>query len=328
MPSHVEPYADSPSAREELVPFLNRELTGGREEDLWWRRMVHWWDENPFAVEIAHRGWVLKAESKIVGFMAIIPAGYAVEGKFLPSMIASSWVIVPEHRNAAVAMGVQVRRLARQHLVLDTTPSEQVQAIITRQGWTGQTRAHRLVVPLGVADRAWSFLAGHRWPKLKPGRRLVTDPALVEKIARPWQQADRIEKWTTPETLRWYAASAARTHHFLGVVDEAGILTSFLWLTPRRRLGLPCLVLLEAFSTEPEPEELHALVGALASGEAAFEGEQPLLLSLVSFPGDHRWQEIPAVRRDEVGVCHFHTCPQELAVWPKHSVLAEGDYGL
>ncbi|TDU73304.1 hypothetical protein EI77_01774 [Prosthecobacter fusiformis] len=328
MPCKVETYADSPDSREELISFLARQFSEVADLSLWRRRLAHWWDENPCAADVPHRGWVLRHEDRLVGFLGVIPALYAYQGKPVTSLIATSWVVEKEHRNSAVPMAIHLQRLGRTHLLLDTTPSLEVQSIISRGGWVGETRVRRILVLLGLPGRLVARYRGRGWPVLSAGRRITTDIHVVSGVVRPWQREDRIEKWNSLESLRWYAAGPARKHLFIGAVDAEGMLTSYLWLTPRRRMGLACLSLLEAFSTEADDMELEALVGVLVRREVDLPGPKAALMSLLAFPQDPRWAGVPGMAQEEAHVCHFHFSPPALLNKPKHTVMAEGDFGL
>ncbi|MBB5039562.1 hypothetical protein [Prosthecobacter dejongeii] len=328
MSCHIEPYTDSVSARAELVPFLCQELPDGPSEELWQQRLKHWWDENPHASDSAERGWVLKAAGRLVGFLGFIPVRYAFAGQPVPALIATSWVVQEGFRHAALPMALKMQRLAKTHLLLDSTPSLEVQALILRLGWIGELKVRRQMLPLGFWGKLFGRFTGQSWPALKPGHRFTTNVNDVRQLERPWQQSGRLEKWICLETLRWYAAARLREHQFLGVVDAEGCLTSYLWLTRRSRRGIHLWMLLESFSTEADNQELAALVGALISREVHLPGPPAHLLSLIGFPQDEHWLDVRALIRDEALVSHFHACPPALKDVAKHTVMAEGDFGL
>lgn len=327
MPCRAAPYTDNPAERDELISFLSQQFSGGTDAELWRKRLHHWWDKNPHAKDSPLRGWVLRHEETLVGFLGLIPTAYALNGKAVPSLIATSWVIVPEYRNSGLAMAMQLKRASQTHLLLDTTPSNEVQILNEKMGWVGETKMQRALLPLGLAGKVADTLAGREWPSLSAGRRFTTDVNDVRQLVRPWQENDRLEKWITPEYLRWYAEAPRRPHQFIGVVDSEGTLSSYLWLTPQTRYGVPMWMLLEAFSTEQDEAELYALAGAIALRTVELK-PQALLLSLLAFPQDKRWLQLTGLKWNEVSVCHFHIAPAALKAVPKHTVLAEGDYGL
>ncbi|HRJ07320.1 MAG TPA: hypothetical protein PLP58_01970 [Prosthecobacter sp.] len=324
--SKVLPYEDSASAREELIPFLTGAFPGGPDAARWRLRLAHWWDENPFCEPGSPRGWVLRHEGRLAGFLGLIPARYAAQGAPVSALLGTSWYIVEGHRNAALPMAMQYQRQAGAHLLVETTPSPEVRAMLERAGWTGETRARRLLLPCGAVGSALVALRGKAWPSLQPGRRVVTDTAEVLAVARAWQRPDRLEKWVCPASLRWYAASTMRRHLFAGVVDGAGCLSSFAWLTPHHS-GQARLAVLEGFTTEADDTEWRALMGAVARGEAAWPGARAWALTWLAFDTDELAAGAPFLRAGWVDVCHYHKKPPALAA-PKHSVMAEGDFGL
>jgi hypothetical protein len=135
----IEDYQDTPQARAELIPWLVATEPRPLSAETWGKRLAHWWDQNPFASLRNERGWVLRHEGRIVGFMALIPACYAVNGRPVAALIASSWRIDEAHRNASLPMLMKLRRLAADTLIADTTPTPEVQTLLQRSDWTGLT---------------------------------------------------------------------------------------------------------------------------------------------------------------------------------------------
>jgi hypothetical protein len=318
----IEDYSESAASRDELIPWLIASDVEPLSEAMWQRRLAHWWDENPFASLSPSRGWVLRHEGKIAGFMALIPAGYAAGGKLSAAYVASTWRVDEAHRNASLPMLMKLRRLATSTVMADTTPTPDVQLMLQKSGWLPATAITRHFVPLGL----FSMLAAKKWPQLPPGKKLTREPAEVQSIATSYQSADRIEKWITPEYLRWFAAAPMRRHEFLGVLDEAGCLTSYLFLTPKKIRGIPAWMEIDHFTTSSSFTELHALVGELVRRPSLLGSER--LLSLASFPGDASWDNAPTLHHREEQVTHHFSFPEPFKALPKHSVLAEGDWGL
>ena len=328
MPCRVETYEDSPEHRGKLLRFLSSQYSTDANANNWNERLNHWWDHNPNAANCHHRGWVLVHQTQWVGFLGIVPAMYALDSKTVPALIATTWVVAQEHRNAALPMGIQLQRLSASYLLIDTTPSPEVQTMLLRLGWKGEKQMRRWLLPLGLGGRLWSLLRRKKWPVLKSGRRFSTDTQEVQSIAAPWQRSDRLEKWTTPEFLKWYAAAPTRKHQFLSVIDGKGRLTSCLWLTQRFSRGLNHWQLLEAFSVEADNEELESMVGALVQQTVSLPVKKARLLTLTAFSQDDRWCSSAGIPLPDANVCHFHMTPPEMKNVAKHSVLAEGDFGL
>lgn len=318
----IDAYQDSPAAREELAAWLAAHAPDALDAGRWQRRMAHWWDENPFAKLSSERGWVMRHEGHLAGFMALIPTGYAVGGVLTPACIASTWCVAEAHRNASLPMLMKLRRLAAGTLMADTTPTPDVQIMLQKSGWTPATAINRRFVPLGLL----SLLSAKKWPSLPAGKKLIRDPAKVQNLVRSFQSKERLEKWVTPEYLRWFAASPMRRHEFAGVIDEAGCLSSYVFLTPKRIRRLPAWMEIDHFTTCGDFSELHALIGELVRKPSLLGRER--LLSLASFPGDASWDAAPVFYSREERVTHHFALPAAFKAMPKLSVLAEGDWGL
>ncbi len=319
----IEDYHDAPSTREELVTWLAATDTDSMEREGWLRRLAHWWDENPFASLRNERGWVLRNEGQIVGFLGLIPTCYAVNGLPAPAFIASTWRIDEEHRNASLPMLMRFRRLSSENIVSDTTPTPRVRDLLERSGWHCRTDIRRHFVPLGVFA---TLCRCGEWPDLPSGRRLVLDAASVKSVAAACATSTGVEKWITPEYLRWFEASEMRRHQFVGLVDEADCLTSYLFLTPKRIRGIPAWMEIDHFTTVPGNDELYAMLGELVRRPAILGSRR--LLSLAAFPGDSTWDGAPVLHQRREDVCHCFAIPDSLKSLPKHTVLAEGDWGL
>ncbi len=319
----IEDYQDTPQARAELIPWLVATEPRPMSAETWGRRLVHWWNDNPFASLRSERGWVLRHESRIVGFLGLIPTCYAVNGRSTSAVIASTWRVDEPHRNASLPMLVKFRRLAADTLIADTTPTPKVRDILQRGGWICQMDIQRRFVPLGFLAK---MLPGRAWPVLPPGLRITRDPAEVQSIAASCMSSHGIEKWITPEYLRWFASSPMRRHEFIGAMDHAGSLSSYLFLTPKRIRGLPAWMEIDHFTTAATNEELHALVGELVRKPSLLGRER--LLSLAAFPGDSAWDDAPVLHQRPEQVCHCFGIPGTLKELPKRTVLAEGDWGL
>ncbi|MDZ4401624.1 hypothetical protein [Prosthecobacter sp.] len=319
----IEEYQDSQQARAELIPWLIASDPQPLSIEIWQRRLSHWWDQNPFASLRAERGWLLRHEDKIGGFLGLIPTCYAVNGRPVPAFIASTWRVDEAHRNASLPMLMKFRRMAAETLTADTTPTPKVQALLQRSGWSCLTDIQRRFVPLGLIQK---ILQHRSWPLLPSGRRISRDPSEVQRIAASCMSSAGIEKWITPEYLRWFAASPMRRHEFIGVIDASDCLSSYIFITPKRIRGLPAWMEIDHFSVSSDSEELHALVGEIVRNPSLLGNER--LLSLAAFPGDTSWDVTPVLHQRTEHVCHCFAIPEALETLPKRTVLAEGDWGL
>lgn len=299
------PFLDSPSSRAELVRWLVKSEGAQTSEAGWAARLRHWWDENPWRTLVQERGWVLRSESGIAGFQGLIPAAYAVNGECRAAGVSSTWRVDSEFRNHSVAMLMQLKRFGLSRLLVDSTPTADVQVLLQKTGW----KASKEVVQSIVAP---CLLPS---PQMGAGKRVTVNLDEVRQVAQPFTSAVGVERWITLDYLHWYARSVTRQHVFAGVVDAQGRLSSYVFLTPSR---FGSWMEVDHFTTEGK-DELLALVASLRTR---------LWIKLHAFPGDESWQGTRVLHRRVIRVCHYYLMPAEMEGLPQRTVLAEGDWGL
>ncbi|MCB1123507.1 MAG: hypothetical protein KJT03_18280 [Verrucomicrobiae bacterium] len=314
---------DDPASRAELVAFLDKHWSSDRGH-AWEKRMSFWWDENPMAAENEERGRLVRSGEDIVGFCGSIPMLYAWKGERCPAIGTTTFCVDMRFPKAAAMLFLKQREVRQQQIIAHTTPNPRVQEALLKMNARAEKSVTRHYLLAGSASQ----LSGRSWwPSFPTCKRLTTDPAEVAAVARPFQRADRIEKWISPEYLRWFCRSPGRKHHFLGVVNSEGALSSYLLVTRHSIKGLRSWDVLESFTTEDDQSELHALIGLLVKQPDLLPGGA-LLVTAAAFPGDHVWYRTPALLRRRQQVCHFFLLPEMLRDAPKHTVMAEGDLGL
>lgn len=286
--------------------------------------MRFWWDDNPAAAKSHERGRWVHAEGRLVGFGGSIPILYAWQGQPVVTLAATTLCVDPNFPKAAALMFLQQRAVAEHQMITHTTPNPRVQEALLSLGARAETTITRHFFPAGAA----SWLRGRAcWPSLSAGRRVVTNPRDIRCLNRPYRRKDRLEKWISAEYLRWFCSSPMRTHHFVGIADAEGVLSSYLLVTPRRIKGLRSWDVIDTFTTEEDDTELLALIGALVKNPALLPGGA-MLVTGAAFPDDPTWKRTPALLRRRQQVCHFFLMPESLREAPKHTVMAEGDLGL
>lgn len=316
----AQEYQDNPGTRRELVAFLERPGGLCPQGCDWAARLAHWWEENPFATDDTRRGLTVRRRGRLAAFGGCIPGAYALHGERVPVLMASTLDVAGSDAPACRAIMLRLRSEARHTPLVITTPVPKLWPVLERMGARAQTRVICHYHPGGALAR-W---LGRRAPALDSGVRVVTDMEGVTAVARAWQRAERLEKWRCVEGLRWQLGTPTRRQHLLGAVDAAGVLSSFLVLSPCRLHGVPALEVVDFFTTREDASELHALAGLIPEARAlGLPGA--LLWTVRGFPGDSTWDAPPALARRAHRVCHYFLLPPGLRDAPKHSVMAEGD---
>lgn len=319
----ISPYPDTLAARAELVEFLNRQLPPQNGHG-WEQRLRHWWDENPAAAINPERGRWVHSEGRLVAYGGSIPALHAWQERICQTVYATTFCMDGQFPKAAALIFLQQREVAEQRMIIHSTPSPRIQEALFKMGSRAEQTVTRRFFPAGLASRVYGR---SWWPSLPADKRVVTDLTQVTAIARPYQRRDRIEKWITPHYLRWFCNAPTRKHHFLGLVDNAGVLSSYLLVTPRLVRGLRSWDVLEAFTTQEDRSELYALIGNLVKEPGLLPGGA-LIVTAAAFPADLTWEPPPAILSRNQHVCHFFLFPEALRQAPKHTIMAEGDLGL
>jgi hypothetical protein len=330
MSAQLELFQDSPSTRTELAAFLKTQFLGedACDEPQWLRRFAYWWDENPFAQAHPCRGWCLRDGDHMVGYLGTIPTLYEdATGKPIPALIATSWAVTEGHRHAALPMGMMLQRQGRDLLLVDTTPSPEVQALLTRWGWTPRMQVRRSLVVRGIPAALFAGVMNADLTKLGPEREVTTDVRRVRHIS-PGLAKGFVQKHITPEYLRWYAASPMRQHHFVGIVDQEGGLSSYVMLIAKPIRGVPTWKVMDWFTTLETNHELRLLIGWLIRHSPADHGNWWPFISLAAFLPDDPWQGVPQFYQREERISHFCWLPPALKDQPLRQVMAEGDWGL
>jgi hypothetical protein len=320
MPDNLlQEYQDSPAERADLLAFLKRPGGLVPAQGTWEERTKHWWDDNPHADLHPCRGRMHRHEGGVVGFAGSIPAAYALDGRQLPVLLATTLEVLPEYPKVGLAMLLKMRSLSEEIPIIHTTPSPKLQHTLLKMDARAETHVQRRFFLTGTLAKL------SRWPRLDAAMTLTTRIEDVLAISRPYQKADRLEKWHSPESLRWQLSTPTRQQAFVGAIDASGTLHSFLILTPQRVRRLPAWDILEAFTTRDDFSELHALAGAVVR-QPGLLPSRASLITTASFPGDPTWASSPALLTREQQVCHYFMLPEALRAVPKHTVMAEGDF--
>jgi len=313
-------YQDTPANRRELVAFLQRPRSLRSSQGTWDQRLTHWWDENPFGTLHPYRGRIVHSKDRIVGYGGVIPAGYALHGQLLPVLLATTLEVDPEYPKAGLSILLKMRALAEETAVFHTTPSPKLRHTLEKMESHAETCVRCHFYPSG----GLSWLQRRRWPKLDSSVRLISSIDEALAVARPFQKADRIEKWRSLESLRWYLSTSTREQYLVGAVDASDTLFSFLMVTPRQVRGLQAWDVIDSFTTRDDFSELHALAGCITSDPTLLP-QKAQLLTVSAFPDDSTWDAMPGTLTREQHVCHYFMMPESLRGIPKHTVMAEGD---
>ena len=333
MKHNIESIANEAPARQELVQFLASFGDENRGQVFWRNRLAFWWDENPFGAPDLPKGWVLRCDGAIVGFLGLIPFEYTCRGQVHRAFAATTWRVAKEHRNASLPMFMKWHQLGSQFILLDTTPNAEVSKILDRFGYRLQNTVSKYFFPLrgagrGVKDLAQSGL--NLLNRLFLSRRPLKIVALKDAfhINQGYAAPDRLEKRISREYLTWYCNSPDVRKEFIGCVDRDGALSAYLTLQPEKYGEQDVLSVIDYFSARSDKDELAALIRHVSVHPESLSLRGNFSFLLVNVLGEVVFvRKPPGVIYRESDAKHYYSLPGQLAGLKKRCVLAEGDYG-
>ena len=87
---------------EELTSFLSTFPEHECNPEHWRARLRWWWEDNPAFSEELGRGWILRNQGKIVGFMGSIPARFVANGVETIAFGGTTWRVLAQVQRAVV----------------------------------------------------------------------------------------------------------------------------------------------------------------------------------------------------------------------------------
>ena len=85
-----------------------------------------WWDLNPSFSSAPSRGWLLREQGRIVGFLGTIPIKMQLAGKESLSFGGTTWRVAPEFRGTSMLLKRRQMEDQKDHLHASTTPRREV----------------------------------------------------------------------------------------------------------------------------------------------------------------------------------------------------------
>lgn len=335
MKHSVESITSDAPARQELLRFLAHFEDEKRGETFWQKRLAFWWDENPASSRELPKGWALRSDGKITGFLGLIPFEYIHGEKTYRAFAATTWRVDKEHRNASLPMFMKWHALGREFILLDTTANAEVAKILDKFQYRSVRTVRKYFFPMcggrglkGLMLKSVSLL--NRWSLPKRDLRIVklTDSFQVKQSSATPFLRQRISR----EYLAWFCNSPDAPKEFIGCMDENGVLTSYLILQPEKYGERNVLSVIDYFTTRSGDTELLALISRVISHRRetplSETGNGNFSFLMVNVLGEETFLKTKphGVFLRMNSARHFYSLPKSLEGVTKHCVMAEGDY--
>lgn len=328
----------------------------------WLDRMRTWWDLNPAYGESVARGWLLREQDRIVGFLGSIPWKFQLQGNETTVFAGTTWRVLPEHRGMSFALKRRQMDEQRGALHFSTTPRPEVGRLLLRLGYApmrgGQEREAYSAFIVNVekllrrkvdGSPATRVIAQCAAPALKALQHLRSRPlkrcahANVRELDRADAAFDDLWERTrtrypsthvrTADAINWYCfATPGLQKTLLGYFD-GDRLVGYIVLQGTIRRALRIFECVDLW-IEPGPGS-DAILGALA--EKARQCAEQASYDLVHLPHFDRamaatYRRLGLLERSGPRRPGYYTGPaalmEQLSPGNSYLVLAEGDYGL
>ncbi|MCK6622844.1 MAG: hypothetical protein HUU32_15930 [Calditrichaceae bacterium] len=180
-----------------LSQFLADFQDETRGPQFWLNRFEFWWDNNPAFSGEGTRGWLDKEGDKIVGFLGNFPTYFQLAGEPIIAFNATTWRVLPEYRNRSMNLFLKLSMAAKDSILFDTTPTQEVAKIL-------EVFKYR---PLPREDYRRSFIVTDfakfkRALKLELGGKFIHSlTAEAMAMVQPWQYL-RLKRIKPHDTLQ------------------------------------------------------------------------------------------------------------------------------
>lgn len=347
---------------EELASFLSTFPGVASSCVSWHARLRWWWDNNPAFSEDLVRGWTLRAEGKIVGFLGSIPLRFMADGRETIAFAGTTWRVLPEYRGLSFALKQRQMKDRKGSMQFATTPTPNNAAllkllrnhdlgqwqggphhsfvvtdfrrVLRRKFGDGQICRLAALASLPFAALLQSFLLRNlRRPKSLHAHEIAKAGQAFDDL---WNRTRRVYRNTNvrgSRELNWYCSSTLGGEKMLWGCYAGDLLIGFMILLADDQPGMKLLGCVDLW-LDPAWDQIE-IVRALVS--KTVECARARHLDLVVFPHfNHKiancYRSLGLLRRPAWHRREFVTGPTEIldAMTPENTyfVGAQGDQGL
>jgi hypothetical protein len=141
----------------ELADFHSQFEDETRAREFWSERLRLWWDDNPAWSADIHRGFVLVAGGRIVGFFGLFPTRFQIKGVDTRVWNSTTWRVDSAYRGHSLKLLAALASETKHDLLFATTAKDEIAPVMETFGFrqvppTGGTRSMLLLNPGRLAQ--------------------------------------------------------------------------------------------------------------------------------------------------------------------------------
>ena len=114
----------------ELAVFLTGFYPACEQASFWLRRFRLWWEHNPMFVADLPRGWAIRDNMRIVGFIGNIPSAFQLDYRSITAFNATTWRVLPGFRSYSLELLMRLVASAKDTVLFNTTPNSTVERVL------------------------------------------------------------------------------------------------------------------------------------------------------------------------------------------------------
>ena len=120
----IKLYTVLPRDYDELATFLS--INFSTRKEIYLDYFKFWWEDNPAYSEEFERGWVLKNNNEIKGFLGAIRTYFQIGGEERLVINATSWCVAEEFRSKSMVLGYAIMKASKNSILFNTSGSPRV----------------------------------------------------------------------------------------------------------------------------------------------------------------------------------------------------------
>ena len=169
--------------------------------DFWRDRFRLWWEDNPAFSNGLARGWVLKNNDKIVGFMGNLSTSFLLAGKPIIVNSGTTWRVDSNYRTQSLRLFFELLKYSKETLLFGTTPNDTVSRVLEMSKFQLLPRGGRRT---SVLITNFEKALGALLPKNGGGRLMVKALAPIFDLIQQWRltPADEKERLSVREVFK------------------------------------------------------------------------------------------------------------------------------
>lgn len=321
---------DGAVGRDELARYLADFETEDRYSfDDWRIRLRFYWDLNPVHDPKGPTGWALVEKGRIRGFLGAIQTRFHnSRGEFGKGLSATTWRVDSDARSQSMLLFMKYMQAKKDHILTDTTPTPDVEKILSAFKFLGPYVSNNFLVPVGQRALGRGLMKCITPASWVPPRGEWIGREALARLRVDFKCPDGyFQRFVDRALLDWYVFEGIREKCLFGVIEGDRLIGYAVFLKEIFR-GVPLLRAVD-FQFRPEAQAfLPGLVARVAEEAGSRYGVRFVVWTTFATHPEHSQAAIRALNKTKADQHHYYF--KAPALWPDLKwapKMFDGDYG-